>query len=130
MTDTETGDQIEWVDTPPVRQEVSPYDKFASQLRERPGHWAILSRNRKSSHTLASNIRQGKYKAFRPSGAYDALSREGIVYAIFLGITEEEKAQAQAALEGAALVAKVEANPAIQEAIADAKAHPEKAVDE
>lgn len=105
MTADMDVENIEWVDPPPATEK-SPYDAFAAKLKERPGDWAILSRNRKSPHTLASNIKKGRYKAFRPAGAYDALSREGVVYACYLGATDEERqaiADAATAVTTAAL---------------------------
>ncbi|MER7507985.1 hypothetical protein ABTX82_06400 [Streptomyces lavendulae] len=70
----------------------------ARALRERPGDWAHISDHDLKSRAanLAYRIRQGKIRAFRPAGAFEATSRKtgeasGAVWARYVGAASEER---------------------------------------
>ncbi|MFD8023702.1 hypothetical protein ACFV6G_25170 [Streptomyces lavendulae] len=69
--------------------------RTARALRERPGDWAHISDHDQKSQAanLAYRIRQGKLRAFRPAGAFEATSRttdgtSGAVWARYVGTPE------------------------------------------
>ncbi|MGP3685714.1 hypothetical protein ACTVZO_13530 [Streptomyces sp. IBSNAI002] len=66
--------------------------RTARALRERPGDWAHISDHdlKTQAANLAYRIRQGKIRAFRPAGAFEATSRKtgessGAVWARYVG---------------------------------------------
>ncbi|GAU66688.1 hypothetical protein SSP35_03_03360 [Streptomyces sp. NBRC 110611] len=63
----------------------------ARQLRERPGEWAVVRRTETSDQAgaAAQAIRDGRLRAYRPTGAFEATARtvvgEHRVYARYVG---------------------------------------------
>lgn len=87
---------LRWEDPPPERRGGRPSNRFPAELvaldlRRNPGRWAVVEEapNRLS---LASQIRDGLYPAFRPAGSFEAVSRslEGVVvtYARYVGVDD------------------------------------------
>ena len=67
---------IEFVNEPPKPHSTHRSGKhagIAAKLRARPGEWALILRA--ASPTIAEQIRKGGLVAFRPAGAYEAVSR-------------------------------------------------------
>jgi hypothetical protein len=74
-------------ETPPRpnlhRAGVRAHEAEAAEARRHAGTWFVFREWGKNpakndianSHTMASNIRKGRYVAFRPGGAFDAVSR-------------------------------------------------------
>lgn len=60
---------------PPKRGRVSSpeHDAITAKLRQRPGEWALVLRNKWPS--VASSMRQGKLASYRPTGAYEVATR-------------------------------------------------------
>lgn len=59
-------------------ERITEQRKFADDLRENPGKWAIYPGNlnsERSQYSTAGNIRRGLTKAFQPRGAFEARSR-------------------------------------------------------
>jgi hypothetical protein len=52
----------------------SRWTKVAAALRERPGQWALVRTDSRSTAD-AANVRRGTIAAFRPAGAFEAKSR-------------------------------------------------------
>lgn len=68
------SEEIRWEKpTTDGRSRHRDYEPIAAALRGNPGAWAVLSEDSPSS--LAVNLRQGKYKAFRPVSDYEATTR-------------------------------------------------------
>jgi hypothetical protein len=68
----------------------------AAQLRHNPGHWGMLDEfpveNRSDATNLAWQIRHGRLVAFRPEGAFDAVSRtEGNLVKVYARFLKEEE---------------------------------------
>lgn len=59
----------------------------ASELGARPGEWGLLKEGlgENSAGSMASNIKLGILRAFRPAGSFEAMQRKGGVYARFVG---------------------------------------------
>lgn len=85
---------IRWEDPPEADRRgntlapaVADWYRIAAQLRARPGDWAAISVA--DSTNTPSFIRSGRYAAFRPAGAFDAVGRRVngtyTVYARFVG---------------------------------------------
>lgn len=69
---------------PKPRYDWSP---VARVLRARPGEWAKIAAraSQPSASGVANSVRQGRYLAFQPSGAFEAVSRGTDVWARFVG---------------------------------------------
>lgn len=86
-----TGIRFEDPPTPHRRGPSKEYQAIAEALRARPGEWAIIHDHAAegSSRNVAVRIKNGTCRAFRPAGAFDAVSRrvEGRfrVYARYTG---------------------------------------------
>ena len=68
-------------------------EKFADELRKHPGDWAVWREGVNSS--LAFQVKSGKVSAFRPAGAFEAVSRalennRGTIYVRFVGGQEQQ----------------------------------------
>jgi hypothetical protein len=63
----------------------------AEALRARPGEWAkvFTCDGTNPAGTAAWQIRTGRLAPYRPSGAFEAMSRNGDVYARFVGGGDE-----------------------------------------
>lgn len=79
---------IEFCDPPfnPKAKGNSKWHEVVLALRERPGEWAkIATRGTKeSARNFASEIRRGSGN-FRPAGAFEAVARDGQVWARYVG---------------------------------------------
>jgi len=68
---------------------------FATALRRRPGKWARVTHrefgtaDRAGAYALA--IRQARVNAFKPYGAFEAISRLTEVYARYIGENGEHR---------------------------------------
>lgn len=96
---------MKWEDPPDSgnRWRGPAYAKEAADLKAHPLQWGIV-RSYPADHahdykarSTAHEIKKGKYIAFRPAGAFDAVSRKGVdddgkevvnVYARYLGEPE------------------------------------------
>jgi hypothetical protein len=61
---------------------------IADELRARPGEWALVLHADTNAHAWqkASNIKRGIIAAFRPFGAFEATTRNGVdVWARYVG---------------------------------------------
>lgn len=81
---------VKFVDGPPPGGVGRPvlYEEEAAELRGRPGEWALIADSAASS--MASNIKYGTLKAFRPAGTFEAVCRKqkhgyGEIYARYVG---------------------------------------------
>ncbi len=87
------GGVIRW-EFPPTAKPVGRYgvtlahELIASQLRRRAGEWALVAENPGNS-SLAGHIKSASIAAYRPAGAYEAVTRtvDGVVriYARYVG---------------------------------------------
>lgn len=69
--------EVQWVEEPPPASgRQREYAMFAQALRDNPGRWAILPGPPRSG--ISSQVQQGKYAAFRPAGAFEAVSRRSL----------------------------------------------------
>lgn len=60
---------------PPARgNNGSHHEEMAKALRSEPGRWALLA-EAASSNALATNIKGGAIKAYRPSGSFESTTR-------------------------------------------------------
>jgi hypothetical protein len=70
-------EEIEWEEPPPATGKyygnVGKYVAIANALKNRPGEWAIVSRETQGN--LASIIKKGKVRGFAPAGSFEAVSR-------------------------------------------------------
>jgi hypothetical protein len=65
---------IQWEEPPQSQTGGGKYDELAEELRRNPGRWAKLGTYDTGQ---AANIRDGRLRAFRPAGAFEAVSRNG-----------------------------------------------------
>lgn len=77
---------LEWAD-PPSKGSVD-WTLVASELRARPGEWAIVDRNATVARGTA--IKKGRIEAFQPAGSFEATMRGNgdgryTVYARYVG---------------------------------------------
>lgn len=85
---------VRWED-PPAGLRGATYDWaiIGKRLKERPGEWAMVAvcPNSPTAGNTARYIREGKYRALRALGVYDATARtiqgEARVYARYIGET-------------------------------------------
>jgi hypothetical protein len=81
---------VTWADPPSMRRRRQPsrvnHEEIASQLRARPGEWALIPA---AGTGLAGQIQRGDLRAYRPSRSFEAVRRdeggEIRVYARFVG---------------------------------------------
>jgi hypothetical protein len=77
---------MRWVDElpPPAGRSRHRHDHnlIAAALREQPGRWAMLP-DLPVSHT--ASISSGVNAAYRPAGEFEAVSRNGVLYARYQG---------------------------------------------
>lgn len=85
---TEVPVHLRWIEGEPPSLDTGAVSKsmqhylIADALRERPGVWAMLP---DLSVTHASDIARGSLAAYRPGGSFEAVSRDGMVYARYVG---------------------------------------------
>lgn len=64
------------------------HELIASQLRRRPGEWALIAEN-PSGGKLTSDINAGTLRAYRPAGSFESTTRNNdgrpCVYARYVG---------------------------------------------
>lgn len=86
-----TRSELRWGEPPPGRRGLIDWPAVAVSLRAEPGRWAIIQvcRSPAAASNLARRVRDGSYSAFRPVGAFEAVSRtvdgEIRVYARYVG---------------------------------------------
>lgn len=75
---------MKWEDPPEsggFEKKKNVYMEEAAELRSHPGEWGVVDtfpRSRDAhARSVSNNITKGKYVAFRPAGAFDAVSRKG-----------------------------------------------------
>ncbi len=61
---------------------------IAQELRDNPGEWALLTEN--GANTLSMQIKRGQIAAYRPSGAFESVTRDvkgtrAKIYARYIG---------------------------------------------
>jgi len=79
---------LEFVNLPPKSPGTpAKYMDEAAALRENPGKWVRLveANGTASAGSIASSIRTGIYRAFRPTGDFEATSRGSSVYVRYVG---------------------------------------------
>ncbi len=64
-----TAPRLRFGEPPPGKGPFTDWHDVARKLRERPGDWARVG---VYSVPVASHVRSGRIKAFRPVGAYEA----------------------------------------------------------
>ena len=77
---------LTWENPPAPIRHGGKWATEANELRENPGRWARLVEleTRHKAAVLASQIKTGTLKAFRPGGSFDARSRGPAVWAVYL----------------------------------------------
>lgn len=82
-----TGTEPEFGELPPAVRSGTVHEQTAHALRERPGEWAKVTSKAtpKAAQMLASQIRRGLNKAYRPDGTYEATDRGTDVWARYVG---------------------------------------------
>lgn len=65
--------QIRFEDPSPHRRRKFDWEAIAEELRAHPNQWAIVAENDYTG--VASQIKNGTYKAFRPVGRWEATVR-------------------------------------------------------
>ncbi len=76
---------LRWVDELPPRADRAPtmrHHIVAEALRQRPGCWAMLP---DFEPNWSSAIRSGSNAAYRPGGSFEAVARQGRLYARYVG---------------------------------------------
>jgi hypothetical protein len=68
------SNELEWENPPSRGASGLDHLAIASELRTHPGKWAKITR---TSQKLAADIRRGVLVAYRPVGAFEAVSRNG-----------------------------------------------------
>lgn len=93
---------MKWENPPPAPRTRNPGGKAwaeqAAELRAHPGHWGILAEypagKRQAARNLAWQVSTGLLVAFRPEGAFEAVTRAAgdtvKVYAICYEMTAED----------------------------------------
>jgi hypothetical protein len=81
--------EVMWVSAPPPdtrggRDADMDHGAIAELLRSRPGKWAALL-NVNSTRVILTG------RAYRPARSFEAVQRQGCVYARYVGNTEETK---------------------------------------
>lgn len=91
---SEHFEPIVWVDEPPpATGRQREYAWFAQQLRDNPGKWGILPGKRRGGYS--TSINEGKFAAFRPAGAFEAVTRrplesnEPTTYVRYVGLNPD-----------------------------------------
>jgi hypothetical protein len=98
---------MEWQDPPRIEHRDATgkvMEAEAAELRAHPGKWGVVrtwpaDTNSASAGGTVNSIRKGKFAAFRPAGAFDAVARrhkdtgELKVHAVYLGEPETLKAE-------------------------------------
>lgn len=90
---------IEWVEAPPEktigkRPKQAKHSFIARQLRKNPGKWALIMKD--ANVATPNSIKKGVLVAFRPEGAFEAVSRVNgrkgrvAVYARYVGEPDTE----------------------------------------
>ncbi len=70
------------------------WEQVATQLRERPGTWAWVDDVPTGSvRGTAHSIRNGRFKAFRPVGHFEAEQRQGRLRARYVGPARRRRRQ-------------------------------------
>lgn len=73
---------MKWADPPDAdRHAKGSYREEAKQLKAHPKRWAIVRTvevipGKDTGRSIATDIKDGKYIAFRPAGSFDAKSRK------------------------------------------------------
>lgn len=90
---------IRWEDPPPsgLHNPRDPHliahELIAVQLKREPGRWAVVIESTGNEPRLANHITSGHYRAYKPAGSFQAVSRtvNGIrtIYARFVGTQGE-----------------------------------------
>jgi hypothetical protein len=107
---------MEWEDPPRIEKRAAEGVKVmgdeADELRANPGKWGVVRTWPKDTDSASAggtvnSIRKGKFSAFRPAGAFDAVARRHTdgtlkVHAVFLGelITGPVADKIEAAIDG------------------------------
>jgi hypothetical protein len=77
---------IRWVDEPPPISDRAPtlrHQRIAAALKYYPGRWALLP---DLPISWASAINKGQNTAYRPSGSFEAVGRQGCLYVRYVGV--------------------------------------------
>lgn len=85
--ETVTDVEIEWLDGDPPKIDKRSYhshqhERIAALLRSRPNVWARLPQ---LSGTTPTRAFGGSLRAYRPGGSFEAVVRDGEVYARYIG---------------------------------------------
>jgi hypothetical protein len=82
-----TSQHVEWGDPPGDKRFSTDSARIAAQLKERPEVWAKVRTADKESTaaSYAATIRLGRTPAFQPAGTFEAVRREGGVWARYVG---------------------------------------------
>lgn len=85
------------IDVPTPAPIPTHWQRVADLLRQTPGQWRRI--NTPAAATVATtNITRGVLAPFRPAGAFEAVRRDGDLFAIYLGDPAELDAMLDASL--------------------------------
>ncbi len=91
---------MKWENPPPQQAARNPGGKVwaeeAAELRAHPGHWGVLAEYQlaktAAARQLAHIVKTGKCVAFRPEGAFDAVTRtEGETVKVYVICYEQQE---------------------------------------
>lgn len=75
-----------------------PWQRIADALRQHPHEWRRIT-GHPARGVATTNISRGVLAAFRPAGTYEAMRRDGELFARYLGTESEQAERVGAALE-------------------------------
>lgn len=85
---------MKWEDPPDNYKRIDgKWAAEADELITHPGQWAKLAEGLTSIQAagIASTVRGGVLKNFRPAGAFESMARNGAVYARYVGLGKEKQ---------------------------------------
>jgi len=83
--------EMKWGAPPPAVPKSNLHAPKAAAMRERPGEWGEVGTygSESSAASMARTIRTGQVAAWKPAGAFEATSRGCVVYARYVGESDE-----------------------------------------
>ena len=74
---------MKWETPTPKGQQIYPWAEWAEALKANPGQWARFDEVKTSTHQNA--IVTGRLKDFRPAGAFEAITRQKVLFIRYVG---------------------------------------------